>query len=78
VNKERESEHSNDDSSQDKDPQQGYYHNIIPDLEEESIVNVFCFGAFADNKTGVMYNDCTRNPIHVVGWKHVFPGHVPL
>ncbi len=61
VNKEQESEHSNDDSSRDEDPQQGYYHNIIPDLEDESIANVFCFGAFADNKTGVVYNDCTGN-----------------
>ena len=61
MNKERESEHSNDNSSRDEDPQQGYYHNIIPDLEDESIANVFCFGAFADKKTGVVYNDCTGN-----------------
>ncbi len=61
MNKGRESGHSDDDSSRDEDPQQGYYHNIIPDLEDESIANVFCFGAFADKKTGVLYNDCTGN-----------------
>jgi hypothetical protein len=33
--------------------------NYIPD--NESIVNVFCFGAFADKVSGVMYNDLTGN-----------------
>jgi hypothetical protein len=33
--------------------------NIIPD--DESIANVFCFGAFADKISGVMYNDLTGN-----------------
>jgi hypothetical protein len=31
--------------------------NIIPD--DESIANVFCFGAFADKISGVVYNDLT-------------------
>jgi hypothetical protein len=34
-------------------------HNLINDIEDESIANVFCFGAFADKVSGVVYNDCT-------------------
>jgi hypothetical protein len=33
--------------------------NIIPD--DESIANVFCFGAFTDKISGVVYNDLTGN-----------------
>ncbi len=33
--------------------------NLIPD--DESIANVFCFGAFTDKISGVVYNDLTRN-----------------
>jgi hypothetical protein len=33
--------------------------NIIPD--DESIANVFCFGAFADKISGVVYNDLAGN-----------------
>ena len=33
--------------------------NIIPD--DKSITNVFCFGAFADKISGVVYNDLTGN-----------------
>ena len=33
--------------------------NIIAD--DESIANVFCFGAFADKITGVVYDDLTGN-----------------
>ncbi len=32
---------------------------LITDVEDDSIANVFCFGAFADNNTGVVYNNCT-------------------
>ena len=32
---------------------------ILDDVDDKSIVNVFCFGAFADKNTGVVYNDCT-------------------
>jgi hypothetical protein len=36
--------------------------NLIGDEEDDaSIANVFCFGAFADKQSGVMYNDLTRN-----------------
>ena len=35
--------------------------NIIPDDCDASIANVFCFGAFADKNTGVVYNDMTGN-----------------
>ena len=33
--------------------------NYIPD--NKSIVNVFCFGAFTDKVSGVVYNDLTGN-----------------
>ena len=33
--------------------------NII--VDDESIASVFCFGAFANKITGVVYNDLTRN-----------------
>ncbi len=33
--------------------------NLIPD--DESITNVFCFEAFEDKISGVVYNDLTRN-----------------
>ena len=36
--------------------------NLIGDDEDNApIANVFCFGAFADKQSGVMYNDLTRN-----------------
>ncbi len=34
---------------------------FIEDINIESIANVFCFGAFANNNTSVIYNDCTGN-----------------
>ena len=34
-------------------------HNLINDIEDESIANVFCFGAFANKVSDVVYNDCT-------------------
>jgi hypothetical protein len=34
---------------------------FIDDINNESIANMFCFGAFADKNTGVIYNDCTGN-----------------
>jgi hypothetical protein len=34
-------------------------HNLIDDIEDESTANVFCFGAFTDKVSGVVYNDCT-------------------
>ena len=37
------------------------HQNVIPDDSDASIANVFCFGAFADKRTGVMYNDMTGN-----------------
>ena len=33
--------------------------NVIDDDSEDTIANVFCFGAFADKNTGVMYHDMT-------------------
>jgi hypothetical protein len=35
--------------------------NAILDDFNESITNVFCFGAFGDKKLGVVYNDLTSN-----------------
>ncbi len=34
---------------------------FIDDIDDESIANVFCFGAFANKNTGVIYNNCTGN-----------------
>ncbi len=31
------------------------------DDTEKSIANVFCFGAFADRHSGIVYNDLTGN-----------------
>ena len=42
-------------------PIEDWYQNIIPDDSDASIANVFCFGVFADKRTGVMYNDMTGN-----------------
>jgi hypothetical protein len=33
--------------------------NLINDINDHSIANIFCFRAFADKITGVAYNDCT-------------------
>ncbi len=33
--------------------------NVIDDDKNESIPNVFCFGAFADKRDGVVYNNLT-------------------
>jgi hypothetical protein len=33
--------------------------NLIDDDEDESIANVFCFGAFADKNSGIVYHDLT-------------------
>jgi hypothetical protein len=33
--------------------------NLITDVDDKSIANIFCFGAFANKTTGVVYNDCT-------------------
>jgi hypothetical protein len=33
---------------------------LMTDVKDELMANVFCFGAFADKNTGVMYNNCTR------------------
>ena len=42
------------------------YNNSMPNLigdeeDDASITNVFCFRAFADKQSRVMYNDLTRN-----------------
>ena len=37
------------------------YQNVIPDNSDATISNVFCFGAFTDKRTGVVYNDMTGN-----------------
>jgi hypothetical protein len=33
--------------------------NVIVTNNDSSVSNIFCFGAFADKKTGVLYNDLT-------------------
>ncbi len=34
-------------------------HNLIGEDEDESIANVFCFGAFADKNSGIVYLNLT-------------------
>jgi hypothetical protein len=34
---------------------------LITDVKDELIAKIFCFGAFADKNTSVVYNDCTMN-----------------
>jgi hypothetical protein len=41
--------------------------NLITNVDDESIANIFCFGAFADKNSGVVYNN----------WMGEFPFHVP-
>jgi hypothetical protein len=50
--------------------------NYIPD--DESIANVFCFGAFADKVSGVVYNDLTGNFHFMLIDGSVFLCTVPL
>jgi hypothetical protein len=33
--------------------------NLIADDEDQSIANIFCFGAFADKQSGIVYHDNT-------------------
>ncbi len=47
----------NSDKDNDNEPQPTF----IDDIDDESITNVFCFGAFANKNTSVVYNDCTGN-----------------
>ena len=49
-----------DDGSDDDDaPGSAQRFNLIDDIDDHSIANVFCFGAFADKVSGIVYNDCT-------------------
>ena len=34
-------------------------YNIIDDVDDQSIAHVFCFGAFTDKISSIIYNDCT-------------------
>ena len=43
----------------DDDSDDTLHFNLINDVDNHFIANVFCFGAFADKVTGVVYNDCT-------------------
>ncbi len=33
--------------------------NLIADNEDQSIANIFCFGAFTDKQSGIVYHDNT-------------------
>jgi hypothetical protein len=46
-----------DDNDDDSDARPDFH--VIDDIDDHSIANVFCFGAFADKVTGVVCNDCT-------------------
>ena len=45
----------------DSDDSSGPCPAFIDNIDDKSITNMFCFGAFADKNTGVVYNDCTGN-----------------
>ncbi len=45
----------NDDKASNVNPP----YNVIDNIEDHLIANVFCFGAFADKISGIVYNDCT-------------------
>ena len=34
-------------------------HNLVSEIEDESIAKVFCFGAFTNKVSGIVYNNCT-------------------
>jgi hypothetical protein len=52
---------------------------FIDDIDNESIANVFCFGAFADKTTGAIYIDCTGNfPFMLLDGNLCFFCDVPL
>ncbi len=35
------------------------HFHIIDNVDDNLVANIFCFGAFADKTTGVVYNNCT-------------------
>ncbi len=37
------------------------HSHLIQEFSNYSITNVFCFGAFVDKLSEVVYNDCTRD-----------------
>ena len=52
--------------------------NFIAD-DDESIANVFCYGAFADKRSGVVYNDLTGNfPFVSFDGSVLFPRYISL
>ncbi len=51
-------EESSNDNDND-DSRNTSHFNLIDDINNHSIANVFCFGAFADIISGVVYNNCT-------------------
>jgi hypothetical protein len=44
-----------------KDDSNKPHPTFIDNVNNESIANVFCLGAFANKNTGVVYNNCTGN-----------------
>jgi hypothetical protein len=51
-------EKSSNDNDND-DSRNTSHFNLIDDINDHSMANVFCFGAFADKISGVVYDDCT-------------------
>jgi hypothetical protein len=54
------------------------HFNTIDEVDDQSIANVFCFGAFANKITGVIYNDCTGEFPFTSLDGNVFFHNVPL
>ncbi len=66
-----------DDSDKDDDIKP--WPAFINDIDDQSIANVFYFGAFADKNTGVVYNELHRQlPLYVAQWQRMFFRDVPL
>ncbi len=66
---------NNYNEDKDNEPQLAF----IEDINNESIANVFCFGAFADKKHRCHLQRLHRQlPLHVAQWQHMFFCDVPL
>jgi hypothetical protein len=50
-------DHDEDNNLSDGNP----HFNIIDNVNNHSIANIFCFGTFSDKITSIVYNDCTGN-----------------
>jgi hypothetical protein len=52
--------------------------NLIAMDDDKSIANIFCFGAFADRNSGIIYRPHRLVPVCVFQWKYLFLCPLPL